>query len=170
MISRATWILIAGLGLGGCASTGAVPSPFPKPGSATPSPSRDPGITPSFTDGYAVAGTALALKGAPYRHGGSDLSGFDCSGLVQYVFSQLGVALPRSVDELIRVGTSVNHDDIQSGDLLFFAVRSFGASHVGIAIGGDEFVHAPTAGAHVRVERFSSDYWASRFVGARRLR
>jgi cell wall-associated NlpC family hydrolase len=169
MALRATWVLIAGLALGGCASTGAVPSPFPRPGSASPSPSTDPSVTPSSTDGYAVAGTALALQGAPYRNGGSDLSGFDCSGLVQYVFSQHGVALPRSVDELVRVGTSVNHDDIQSGDLLFFAVRSVGASHVGIAIGGDEFVHAPKAGAHVRTERFSSDYWAPRFVGARRL-
>jgi cell wall-associated NlpC family hydrolase len=119
--------------------------------------------------GYAIAGTALSLRGSPYRNGGSDPRGFDCSGFVTYVFAQHGLAVPRSVGELFRAGLEVPADAIQPGDLVFFATTSSGASHVGIVVGGDQFVHAPSTKGVVRVDRVSAAYWGPRFVGARRV-
>jgi cell wall-associated NlpC family hydrolase len=114
--------------------------------------------------------TALSLRGVPYRNGGSDPSGFDCSGLVQYVFAQHGLALPREVREQFVLGREIPSDLVQPGDLLFFATTGTGPSHVGVAIGADEFVHAPSTRGSVRVERFSAGYWADRIVGVRRVR
>jgi cell wall-associated NlpC family hydrolase len=127
------------------------------------------GRTTSSPIGYSVAGTALALRGAPYRDGGSDPSGFDCSGFVRYVFSQHGVSVPRTVTDQFRAGHQVAGAQLEPGDLVFFATVAPGASHVGIAIGGDEFVHAPSGRGEVRVERMSAPYWSTRFVGARRV-
>ncbi len=116
-----------------------------------------------------MAGTALSLRGSPYRNGGSDPTGFDCSGLVSYVFGQHGYAVPRSVGELFRAGQEVTPDAIQPGDLVFFDTTGHGASHVGIVVGGDQFVHAPSTNGVVRIDRVSGTYWAARFVGARRV-
>ncbi len=104
-----------------------------------------------------------------YRNGGADPAGFDCSGFVYYVFAQHGVRMPRTVLEQSRVGQPVPQDQLEAGDLVFFSTVSAGPSHVAIAIGGDEFVHAPSSVGQVRVERLSSSYWGSRFVGARRV-
>jgi cell wall-associated NlpC family hydrolase len=123
----------------------------------------------SGLDGYALAGTALELRGAPYRNGGGDPSGFDCSGFTQYVFAQYGVALPRDVHAQYRVGKSVTPRDLAAGDIVFFTTTEPGPSHVAIAIGGDEFVHAPSSAGVVRVEHLSSAYWAPRYLGARRV-
>jgi len=116
-----------------------------------------------------VAGTALSLRGAPYRNGGSDPKGFDCSGFVRYVFSQHGVTVPRTVTDQFHAGQQVPQDQLAPGDLVFFSTVAPGPSHVGILIGGDEFVHAPSGAGEVRVERMSAPYWATRFVGARRV-
>src|SRR5437867_5937679 len=152
-----------------CASTGAVPKPFPTPGSGAPrgSPDASSPAPHLVFDGYALAGSALALRGAPYRDGGSDPAGFDCSGFTQYVFAQYGVSLPRAVRDQYRSGKSVKPENLEAGDLVFFTTTEPGASHVAIAIGGDEFVHAPSSAGIVRVEHLSSNYWAPRFVGAR---
>lgn len=161
-----------------CASTGAVPQPFPVPNGAIPAaakPPRDSTPPPSAApvDGYEISGTALSLRGVPYRNGGSDPSGFDCSGLVWYVFDQHGVHLPRTVSEQFRTGLGIDPQDLRAGDLVFFDTANSGirklATHVGIVIGGDEFVHAPTSNGEVRVERLGSTYWGARFVGARRV-
>lgn len=161
-----------------CASTGAVPRPFPTPapaersgrvpegGSAPETSSHATGERPS--DWYALVGTALDLRGIPYRNGGADADGFDCSGFTQYVFARHGVTLPREVRDQFRVGQQVR-DDLAPGDLLFFTIADPGASHVAIAVGGDEFVHAPSSTGVVRVERLSASYWAPRFLGARRV-
>lgn len=157
---------------GACASTGGVPEPFPTPGArrapASPAAVATTG-TASAADGYAITGTALGLRGTPYRNGGADPRGFDCSGFVAYVFGQHGVALPRTVEDLYRSGEPVDAPDIRPGDLVFFSTTDAGATHVGMAIGGDEFVHAPSSAGVVRVERLSSGYWRPRFAGARRM-
>ena len=165
------WTVAAKLGTialamwgGACASTGAVPRPFPTPGRAGSAVERQPGDS-----GYAVAGSALALRGAPYRNGGADPTGFDCSGFTQYVFGEHGIALPRGVREQYSVGASVKPKSLEPGDLIFFSTTAPGPSHVGIAIGGDQFVHAPSSNGVVRVEHFSSPYWSKRFIGARRV-
>jgi peptidoglycan endopeptidase LytE len=119
--------------------------------------------------GDAIAGTALSLRGVPYRNGGTDPTGFDCSGFVSYVFAQNGVAVPRTVTELYRAGSEVDSADLRAGDLVFFDTAGGGVSHVGISIGGDEFVHAPSTSGEVRTERLGSSYWTRRFLGARRF-
>ena len=176
-----------------CASTGAVPRPFPSPAGrarATPPPETTPAAPATATasadapatptpgtsgtlsppDAYSLVGTALDLRGVPYRNGGADPSGFDCSGFTQYVFAQHGIALPRAVEEQFQVGRDVKPNELASGDLVFFSTVSPGASHVGIAIGGDEFIHAPSSTGVVRVEHIGAAYWARRFLAARTLR
>ena len=182
-----------------CASSGVVytPQPFPMPGgnggtAAIPAPSTPadsappvaanppaanppvaaPRVVPGHgtADGYALSGTAMSLRGAPYRNGGIDpVSGFDCSGFVKYVYEQHGVTMPREVREQFRVGKNVDRDQLEPGDLVFFSTVSPGASHVGIVIGGDQFVHAPSERGVVRVESLSQQYWATRFIGAKRV-
>jgi len=134
-------------------------------------PGRAPLVSPGrgHADGYALSGTALSLRGAPYRHGGIDPNGFDCSGFVKYVYEQHGVGMPREVRDQFRVGKTVDRAQLEPGDLVFFSTVAPGASHVGIVIGGDQFVHAPSERGVVRVESLSQSYWASRFVGAKRL-
>ena len=157
-------LLLAGLlAATGCASTGAVPAPFPQP---------SPPLLPAAGEitRPALVGTALSLRGAPYRNGGADPSGFDCSGFVAYVFAQQGLYLPRTVSEQYDQGDEVAQDGIEAGDLIFFSTVAPGPSHVGIAISADEFVHAPSSSGVVRVEPVSARYWASRLVGVRRIR
>ena len=151
-----------------CAATGAVPQPFPRPVDEVPS--VPPEAPLPAGERSALVGTALSLRGAPYRNGGSDPSGFDCSGFVAYVFAQQGLYVPRTVSELYQLGHPVDQGSIEQGDLVFFSTIAPGASHVGIAVSGDEFVHAPSSSGVVRVEPMGASYWASRYVGARRLR
>jgi cell wall-associated NlpC family hydrolase len=154
-----------------CASSGVVPRPFPTPGGWNPTPRETPAPTATSTQvGSAIAGTALSFRGVAYRNGGSDPSGFDCSGLVWYVFGQHGLRVPRTVDEQYRAGSPIEHRGLRAGDLVFFDTKGAGATHVGISIGGDEFVHAPSTTGEVRVERLAATYWMGRFVGARRMR
>jgi len=156
----------------GCASSGAVPSPFPRPGSApdsTDHPVADLPLPAGDTPLPPIVGTALSLRGAPYRNGGSDPSGFDCSGFVSYVFAQQGLAVPRTVAEQYDAGRGVAADSLVPGDLVFFSTVAPGASHVGIVVSADLFVHAPSSNGVVRVERLSSPYWNARFVGVRRV-
>jgi len=187
-------VVLAAALTGACASTGATPRPFPTPGGtrashpapsspATPdrpavpgspdevpgTPAAPPSRPPGPIDGYDLAGTALSLRGTPYVNGGTDPSGFDCSGFTQYVFARYGLALPREVREQYRVGKSVKAEDLAPGDILFFSTTEPGPSHVAIALGGDQFVHAPSSTGVVRVERLSSSYWSPRYLGARRV-
>jgi cell wall-associated NlpC family hydrolase len=120
--------------------------------------------------GHRLVAAALDLRGVPYRNGGIDPKGFDCSGLVAFVFKAHGVTVPRQTSEQFTVGRKVGKDDIQPGDLVFFTTVAPGASHVGIAVDTDEFVHAPSSRGVVRVERLTLPYWQRRFVGARRVR
>jgi cell wall-associated NlpC family hydrolase len=153
--------------LGACASRGAVPRPFPAPpGGAPPVAATLPPAlaSPAVT---ALLATAQRLAGIPYRNGGSDPAGFDCSGYVQYVFAQHGVMLPRTVERLASAGSRVELP--APGDLLFFATSGRTASHVGIALGDDWFIHAPSSRGVVRVERLSASYWSRRYLEARRV-
>jgi cell wall-associated NlpC family hydrolase len=119
--------------------------------------------------GIAIARTAESLLGAPYREGGSLPDGFDCSGLVTYVFARHGLAVPRDVRRQATVGVPVALADLRPGDLLFFATTGSGPTHVAIAIDGSRFIHAPKSGAVVRIESLALSYWATRFLDARRI-
>ena len=129
-------------------------------------------MTPLGKPGSALVpwlSTALALRGTPYRNGGADPTGFDCSGFVRYVFAQHGRQLPREVQAQFGVGQPIARQQVAAGDLVFFETVSPGASHVGIAVGNGEFVHAPSSNGVVRTERYTIEYWAKRWVGARRI-
>lgn len=114
---------------------------------------------------------ALGLVGVRYRYGGhSPETGFDCSGLVQYLFGEvLGVALPRRAQDMSRVGDSVGRDELHPGDLVFFDTLREPYSHVGIYLGDQRFIHAPSSGGHVEVVTMTDRYWLRRYNGARRV-
>jgi peptidoglycan DL-endopeptidase CwlO len=157
--------LIAALATAGCASPGGVPRPFPAPRDAIPGAGPGGGGQPAS----AIVETALALRGVPYRDGGADPSGFDCSGFVAYVFGRQGRYLPRTVNQQYETGRAIHRTQIAPGDLVFFTTIAPGASHVGVAISSSRFIHAPNSTGTVRVESFRTPYWTARFVGARRL-
>jgi cell wall-associated NlpC family hydrolase len=158
-------------GLTGCASRGSGPRPQPFPGAKVPSAAKSTDVAPGdAVSRPAFIATALALRGTPYLNGGSEpTQGFDCSGFVQWVFGQHGTPLPREVREQFDAGRTIDRDEVRAGDLVFFTTVSRGASHVGIALGNGEFVHAPSSRGVVRVEHYMNGYWAARWVGARRI-
>ena len=127
---------------------------------------------PTFTvrAGNLVA-DALGLIGISYRMGGNTpQSGFDCSGLVRYVFqSAIGLNLPRRAEEISRIGTKVDRQELKPGDLVFYKTLRKTFSHVGIYLGNNRFIHAPSAGGAVRIDDMTQTYWAARFNGARRV-
>jgi hypothetical protein len=146
---------------GGCASRG--PAARVGPGPAPWLPPASPELA------WAVVHEAYGLLGSPYRAGGADPSGFDCSGFVAYVFGRTGIGLPRTVAEMATTGLALPQGPIAAGDLVFFATMSSQPSHVAIALGDGRFVHAPSARGVVRIERLDSPYWARRYLGARRV-
>ena len=115
--------------------------------------------------------SAMGYLGIPYRFGGaSPEAGFDCSGFVQYVFKhKAGLILPRSSFDQIRQGIAVAREELQVGDLVFFNTMRATASHVGIYIGDNRFIHAPRSGKNVEIVDFTNSYWQARYDGARRL-
>ena len=121
----------------------------------------------------SVVNKACEYLGAPYVYGGASPSGFDCSGFTMYIYQQFGYSLPHSASSQLDYGTSVERDALQMGDLVFFrdtSITSKAASHVGIYIGGGQFVHASSSSTgYVIVSSLSESYFDSYYVGARRL-
>jgi len=136
-------------------------------------PARNNGITHGhgiIGPETALADQALDFLGTRYKYGGESPSGFDCSGLVQYVANEaLGLKLPRTAADQAKLGTQVARAELQRGDLVFFNTMGRRYSHVGIYLGGGEFVHAPSSGGKVRVEKLATRYWNTRYNGARRI-
>ena len=118
-----------------------------------------PAAAPSQYGG--VVGIAMQYLGVPYVWGGSTPAGFDCSGFVSYVYAQVGVSLPHHAASMYGYGTPVSQSDLQPGDLVFFS----GLGHVGIYIGGGQYIHAPHTGDVVKISSIDRSGW----VGARRL-
>jgi len=166
-------------------STTTAPDPAPPPpttttdgttttGPAATTPTATAGTTttqaepppppPSATGHPEAATIALRYLGIPYVFGGATPDGFDCSGLVMYVFAQLGVSLPHYAAAQYQYGVAVPRSDLQPGDLVFFD----GLNHVGIYIGGNSFVHAPHTGDVVKISTITG-WYDSTYVGARRI-
>lgn len=118
-----------------------------------------------------LSSKAMGLLGIHYKRGGNTPeSGLDCSGFVRYVFKDvLGAELPRTSQEISKVGEKVEPKDLQPGDLVFYNTLKRGFSHVGIYLGDNKFIHSPAAGGQVRIESMDIAYWKKRFNGARRI-
>lgn len=114
---------------------------------------------------------AMGLIGIDYKYGGTaPESGLDCSGLVRYVFKEVsGTELPRTSEEISRVGEHVETQNLQPGDLVFYNTLRRAFSHVGVYLGDNKFIHAPSQGGQVRIESMDVSYWKKRFNGARRI-
>jgi murein DD-endopeptidase len=112
--------------------------------------------------------TATSMIGQPYRFGGAAPGGFDCSGLVEYSAFSAGIHVPRTAAEQLRMGSPVSRTDLRAGDLIFMHLASK-ELHVGIALDGQLFVHAPSSGGHVRIDSLIAPPYAKGFIGARRV-
>lgn len=128
---------------------------------------KESGQSPKLK-GDTVVATANKYKGVPYLFGGASPKGFDCSGFLMYVFDQHGVKLPRTADKQYEKGKFVARKDLQIGDLVFFTTYEKGASHCGIYVGKDSFIHASSS-MGVTVTPLSNVYWKGRYLGARRV-
>ena len=131
---------------------------------ATASAAEGETILPS-SNYTGVVGVAMQFLGTPYVWAGAAPGGFDCSGLVSYAYAQLGVSLPHSSYAMWGYGTAVPRDQLQPGDMVFFE----GLGHVGIDIGGGQFVHAPPTGDVVKISSLYDAFYTANYVGARRV-
>jgi cell wall-associated NlpC family hydrolase len=162
--------LLLGLGLLALAACGSAPKRPQEP--SRPSETRDHGRTGVI--GHAaqhVLFLAISLVGTPYRFGGNTPEGgFDCSGLIGYVFREAAaLSLPRTTRELQAMrGRNVLRTQLASGDLVFFGTRGR-VNHAGIYVGEGRFVHAPSSGGTVRLDALDGHYWRDHYLGAKRV-
>ena len=138
---------------------------------ANTKPQGTPAQRPPAGSSLGMAAVALAEKqlGKPYQWGASGPEKFDCSGLVMYVYDNLGVQLPRVSGQQAYAGVHVDFEDLQPGDLVFFKLNGSRIDHVGIYAGHSKFIHAPRKYVPVRTESLNNSYWRRRFKGGRRL-
>jgi cell wall-associated NlpC family hydrolase len=159
MIRRGSALLFAGLtgiGLAACA-------PWPERPEALP---YNPAQANRAQEIVRLAGLEL---GAPYLYGGDSPRGFDCSGLVYYVFRRTGFAVPRTANDQLYASHPVGLQDLRPGDLVFFQIAGNVQMHVGIYVGKGKFIHAPETGQPVSYARLDNPYWKSRFIGGGRF-
>jgi cell wall-associated NlpC family hydrolase len=112
---------------------------------------------------------AESFLGTPYQWGGSTPQGFDCSGLVQYVYKEVGVTLPRRSVDQARSGRASKLGQLARGDLVFFRIDRNVISHVGIYVGNGHFIHAPGTGKYVRRDKLDNSWWQERVMAVRRI-
>ena len=124
-----------------------------------------PAPPPDGTKASQVISIAMQYLGVPYVWGGMSPSGFDCSGLIAYAYAQIGISLPHHAASQYGYGVPVSRDDLQPADLVFFD----GLGHMGMYIGGGQFIHAPHTGDVVKISSMYDSWYASTFVGARRI-
>lgn len=159
-----------GCSIGACALWLVGCGSAPRAPQATPNRRRAPPVSAlSPEQAHDIAIHALGLVGTPYRYGGNTPEGgFDCSGLIGYVYRHgAGISPPRTVAALASFGALIGHEDLRGGDLVLFGRRQ--PNHAGIYVGERRFVHAPSTGGTVRVDRLDGVYWSRQTQSARRL-
>lgn len=152
-------LVLAALQLGGC---GGLPV---QPTDST-SPDSGPTVPPVQAE---ITRHARTMIGKPYRYGGTTPQGFDCSGLVYFSYRQAGVPVPRTTQEQFKLSRRVGRTELEPGDLVFFRLNKPHISHVGLYLGNDEFIHAPSTGKHVTLSTLNDPYWRSRLVHSGRI-
>ena len=159
LFRNAAFAAIAALCLAGCAGTAEVET---NPAAVS--------VAKQAPASIAERAAAMALQqvGTAYRYGGSTPAGFDCSGLVQYSYREAGKSVPRTTGQLWKTADTVPYHDLQVGDLLFFRFDGK-MSHVGIYVGDEKFVHAPSSGRRVTVDSLDAAYYRSALMRAGRL-
>lgn len=158
-------------------STGVTPSASALSGTTTQTAPPSSGSSNTSEQNEAVKGTGAEILaeaekhlGVPYVYGGASPSGFDCSGFVYYVLKQTGYAPSRTLTKLYEMGSVVEKDELQIGDIVFFSnTYSSGLSHVGIYSGDGQFIHAPNSRSTVSYSDLTIGYWANHYHGARRM-
>jgi len=163
--SRRMWgglTFAAALALAGCGS-----APVTRPGGPAPLPPRTEAVAPDYAQSATLH--ALGLVGTPYLYGGNTPeSGFDCSGLIAYVYREAaGIRTPRTVAELSRWGQHVPRNEVRTGDLAVFTIKGR-TNHAGVYVGRGRFVHAPSTGGTVRLDWLDRGYWAGQGLSFRR--
>jgi cell wall-associated NlpC family hydrolase len=160
---------------GASAGPGVAASTAP-PGGAVEAAVSSGAAPPGATDSAYASPTAHSAfeaakreLGVPYVYGGESTSGFDCSGLMQWAYHQVGVNLPRVAADQFNVGTSVGLTDLREGDLVFFRIGGGTVDHVGMYVGNHMFIEAPRTGENVQYADLRTPYWAQQFAGGRRI-
>lgn len=125
-------------------------------------------VTPKAARENAIVTTALKYRGVPYKFGGTNPKGFDCSGFVWFVYQAHGKKLPRTADKQFETGTPVRPHNLKPGDVVFFTTTEKGASHCGIFVGDGRFIHASSSRG-VMVSSLADTYWKPRYLGARHI-
>jgi murein DD-endopeptidase len=157
-IASATALLL----MQGCSTEPYKPAP-PPPAAWRSAPAPEPSV------GDDIAVRAISLLGKPYVWGGADLTGFDCSGLVRFIYDQVGIPVPRTAAEQFSAAKPIDLAGLKPGDLLFFRTRGQRISHVAIYAGEGRFVHAPRTGQPVEFRMLDDEYYRPRLAGAGRL-
>ncbi|MFZ5863370.1 MAG: C40 family peptidase [Nitrospirota bacterium] len=158
-----------GLSLSACAGTSLPKDAKGRPGLDLAALRAAPAQPVSATRQRVIA-TAAQLVGTPYKFGGTTPKGFDCTGYLMYVFrTAAGVSLPRTSLEQIQTGDPITASQLQPADLVYFRIDRKKDLHLGLYLGEGRFIHAPSSGGVVNIQRLDTDYWRTRFLGARRV-
>ncbi|WJW74980.1 C40 family peptidase [Thiohalobacter sp. IOR34] len=158
---RLIGVSVLGLLLAACAGQTVPPGATP-PRVASAVPAEAAALSPLRRQVLAEAGRQL---GVPYRYGGTDRRGFDCSGLVYFTHRRAGIRVPRTTRDQFAAARPVLLDRLRPGDLLFFRIGGKGR-HIGIYAGNGEFIHAPSSGKRVSRARLDNPYWRRHLLGA----
>ena len=119
---------------------------------------------------YQIIKIAKAQLGKPYHYGGrKPETGFDCSGLINYSYKKAGVSVPRTTSQLYRASKRIKRNHLKAGDLVFFRINRHKISHVGLYLGNNKFIHAPSSGKKVNIANLKDKYWSSRFSKGGRI-
>jgi cell wall-associated NlpC family hydrolase len=161
-------VVVLALALAACATTSGPKSNSPATAGAVVAPTLPNPSQPLSYPGTLIVDRATAMLGQPYRWGGDAPGGFDCSGLVVYAAASAGLHIPRTAREQLHAGAPIARHELRAGDLVFMHLARK-ELHVGIAIDGNRFVHAPSSGGYVRIDSLTAAPYARGFLQARRI-
>jgi murein DD-endopeptidase len=167
-VIRAALVAALSIALGACAGT-SIKHGNPPDSHRAAGAQDSAGVTrPSSDPRVIMVDRAKSMLGQPYRWGGAAPGGFDCSGLVVYAANGAGIRVPRTTHEQLHAGTPIARREVHEGDLVFMHL-AHKELHVGIAIDDERFIHAPSKGAHVRIDSLAAPPYARGFLSARRI-